>query len=72
MDEEVAEQIRDDLDLIFPFGGYALTVQAGEPPLRLTWERDVHENMRRFSEEIVRLHGVSFETAIASPETGRV
>ncbi|HEX7070578.1 MAG TPA: hypothetical protein VF190_07220 [Rhodothermales bacterium] len=65
MERKILEQIRHDLDLVFPEGGYRLTEQQGKPALRLTWDESVHENARRFSEEIVRLHNVSFETGVA-------
>lgn len=62
MDERLVEQIRRDLDLLFPDGGYALSVQPGEPPLKLMWDRSVDGTLRRASEQILRKHKVAFET----------
>jgi hypothetical protein len=58
---KAAENIRRDLDLVFPNGGYTLTWEEDQP-LRLSWDEGVHADLRRFSEEIVRLHCVPFET----------
>jgi hypothetical protein len=63
MDERIIDQIRRDLNLVFPNGGYSLTVQSGVPPLKLTWDHTVGASMRRLSEEVVRLHDVAFEVA---------
>jgi len=68
MRNELVEEIRRDLDLVFPRGGYTLTELRGQPRVRLTLEKGVHHNMRRFSEELLRLHNVSFETR--QSETG--
>jgi len=69
MNNVLVEEIRRDLDLVFPRGGYTLTELRGEPRVRLTLEKGVHHNMRRFSEEILRLHNVSFETRHAGTPT---
>ena len=62
MNRKVIADIQHDLNLIFPEGGYTLRVQEREPRLRLSWDDGVHPNLKRFSEEILRLHKVPFET----------
>lgn len=59
MDRHQLTQVRRDLDILFPEGGYELIGNKDEPA-QLLFDDSVHENVRRFAEETLRLHGVRF------------
>lgn len=66
LDIELVERVRGDLEMLFPFGGYSVTLRRNAP-LLITWDGTISPDVRRFAEEIVGLGAdVSFETEIPS------
>jgi hypothetical protein len=67
LDPRLIDQVREDLDLVFPESGrYTLADQDGK--LLITFDESTRPDTRRFAEAIIRLSCVPFKTRIGAPD----
>ena len=59
------QKIRHDLDLFLPDGSYSLEYRP-ETRVRLVWDAELPGDLKHFAAEVLRVHGVPFETRTRS------